>query len=77
MVRQTFVCGIFHYTANIGLGSEWVFATVLLLKCYFSIVTVFPFLLGSDPKARVCLHKKDRAYVEPECSKWCLQNNAI
>jgi hypothetical protein len=77
MVRQALVCGIFHYTANMALASELVFAKVLLLKCYFSIATVFLFLLGSDPKARVCLHKEDRAFVEPECSKLCSQNNAI
>jgi len=77
MVRQTLVYGIFHYTANIALGSEWVFATILLLKCYFSIATVFLFLLASDTKARVCLHKKDRAFVEPECSRLCSQNNAM
>jgi hypothetical protein len=50
VVRQALVCGIFSYAANIALYSEWVFATVLLLKCYFSIATVFPFYWGVTPK---------------------------
>ena len=40
----------FRYTANIALGSEWVFATVLRLKCYFSIATVFLVYWGVTPK---------------------------
>jgi hypothetical protein len=50
MVRQALVCSIFHYTAHIALGSEWVFAKILLLKCYFSIASVFLFYWGVIPK---------------------------
>lgn len=47
-----------HQKENIVCIREWVFATILVTKCYFRIAIIFLFY-GGGPKSRVCLQNKE------------------